>query len=286
MSFLNSVDLGGNQFDCSDCNSLEFGSLLRNIEENGTLEIHSLNLENELFCGRKGSSNPIPIKNVTSLPADCTPSDDWVTLGSVLGTILLLIVVVIGVFSFYKFEVAYLIFLLRQKRKANSTGETNDYEFDAFVCYSRSDRAWVIQEMVPTLEEAEEKFRLCLHERDFILGSFITLNVILSMQKSRYTILVLSNSFIQSQWCRWEMEMANHKLFESGREFLILLELQRLDPDTLPRHLKFLMDTRTYLEWPEPNSDSSTAWKRLKKNLGKSIHQQQLEKHQQAISLH
>jgi hypothetical protein len=71
--------------------------------------------------------------------------------------------------------------------------------------------------------------------------------------------------------------MAHHKLFESGREFLILLELEPLDQQAMPRHLRYLMDTRTYLEWPVSGRDTSSAWKRLKARLGKSIYQQQRE---------
>ena len=56
-----------------------------------------------------------------------------------------------------------------------------------------------MQEMVPTLEDCDDQFRLCLHERDFILGSFISLNIIQSIQKSRFTVLVLSKGFVQSQ---------------------------------------------------------------------------------------
>jgi hypothetical protein len=67
------------------------------------------------------------------------------------------------------------------------------------VCSSGSDRTWVISELLPTLENAPERFRLCLHERDFILGSYITHNIVDSMQHSRQTVVVLTNSFVRSQ---------------------------------------------------------------------------------------
>jgi hypothetical protein len=76
--------------------------------------------------------------------------------------------------------------------------------------------------------------------------------------------------------------MANHRLFEGGSDFLILLELERLDQTAVPRHLRYLMDTRTYLEWPESGADTSSAWKRLKTRLGKSIYQQERERASQS----
>jgi len=72
--------------------------------------------------------------------------------------------------------------------------------------------------------------------------------------------------------------MANHRLFEGNRDFLILLELERLDSTRVPQHLRYLMDTRTYLEWPANGLETSSAWRRLKARLGTSIYQQEKEK--------
>jgi hypothetical protein len=76
--------------------------------------------------------------------------------------------------------------------------------------------------------------------------------------------------------------MANHRLFEGSRDFLILLELERLDSTAVPRHLRYLMDTRTYLEWPANGMDTSSAWRRLKTRLGTSIYQQEEGKEAQS----
>ena len=80
-----------------------------------------------------------------------------------------------------------------------------------------------------------------------------------------------------SQWCRWELEVANHKLFEDDREFLILIELKKLDKKTLPRHLGYLVDTRTYLEWPKGHGSHPRAWARLKSALGESLYQRRIK---------
>nr|CAD7576046.1 unnamed protein product [Timema californicum] len=147
---------------------------------------------------------------------------------------------------------------------------------------TRQDRTWVTEYLLAKLENSDEKYHLCLHERDFHLGSLILENIEDSMRKSRFTIMVLSKGFVLSQWCRWELEMANYKLFEDRREFLILIEKERLDRSDIPRHLKYLIDTRTYLEWPEPGQTSSSSqekvlWRRLKKALGESLYQKTLK---------
>lgn len=170
----------------------------------------------------------------------------------------------------------------------------------------------MIKNLLPELENGPEKFRLCLHERDFILGSIIARNIVRFMQESRNTIVILTDSFVKSQvttlrirhylpplegrvrnhfrrlesnsggpscfqWCQWELDMANHKVFADDRDFLIFVELERLERRALPRHLRYLMDTRTYLEWPTAADvdaglvDEETLWKRLRTAMGPSI---------------
>lgn len=67
--------------------------------------------------------------------------------------------------------------------------------------------------------------------------------------------------------------MANHKLFEDDRDFLVLVELKRLNKKAVPPHLSYLLDTRTYLEWPERPGPHPVAWRRLKSALGESLYQ-------------
>ena len=68
--------------------------------------------------------------------------------------------------------------------------------------------------------------------------------------------------------------MAQHRVLEQRAEFLILLELEKLDRDSLPLHLRTLMDTRTYLECPPPGASVATLrtfWSRLKDALGTAL---------------
>lgn len=113
----------------------------------------------------------------------------------------------------------------------------------------------------------------------------LTFYIRLTAVKSERKLLVLSSGWVNAwkqrtvptstlfQWCRWELEVANHKLFEDDREFLVLVELERLDRRELPQHLSYLLDTRTYLEWPEGPGPHPGAWRRLKYALGESLYQ-------------
>ncbi|XP_049949718.1 toll-like receptor 2 [Schistocerca serialis cubense] len=138
---------------------------------------------------------------------------------------------------------------------------------------SSNDRPWVVGTLVPLLENGPQRYRVCLHERDFQLGTVIVQNISKSMDHSRHTIVVLSKSFLSSRWCLWEMDLANHRTLDpSQREFIILLELEPLERSALPRHLRFLMDTRTYVEWHQAGDVQyeEQAYRRLKRALGAS----------------
>ncbi|XP_067012260.2 toll-like receptor 2 type-2 [Anabrus simplex] len=167
------------------------------------------------------------------------------------------------------------LYKIRQRARAFALSAFNKYAFDAFVCYSSIDRRFVLTRLAPLLEKGREKYCICLHERDFPLGSHIVSNIVGSIQHSRKTIIVLSEHFINSKWCNWELEIANYKVFNEDEHFLILIQLETMDRNKLPRHLQFLMDTRTYLEWPSPgqNDEEELVVQRLKSALGPSIFQ-------------
>ena len=64
--------------------------------------------------------------------------------------------------------------------------------------------------------------------------------------------------------------MATHRIFErSASDFLVLLELERLQRELVPLSLRVLLATRTYLEWHQ--NQPEVFWSRLKQTLGKPL---------------
>ena len=73
------------------------------------------------------------------------------------------------------------------------TGEDMDY--DVFLCCSSLDHR---PHAVRILELIESNgYRVCYHERDFLPGSLITDNVGQSIQRSKRTVCLVSNNFLQ-----------------------------------------------------------------------------------------
>ncbi|XP_049863119.1 toll-like receptor 2 isoform X2 [Schistocerca gregaria] len=271
------VVLHDNPWDCYVCETAPLKDWILQPEDEKPAVV------GEVFCAKPAA---LAVRSPTVLDG-CSSVDIAVAVGVPMAALGLLAGLVAALCYSYRFELTYLRHILgvkigaarRGRRRPGAEGAADDHNFkyDAFVSYSASDREWVLYRLLPGLERAPERFRLCLHERDFAPGTFITINIVSSMQASRRMIVVLSEAFVSSQWCQWELDMAKHQVWEDGSDFLLLLELERLERRRLPRHLRDFMETRTYLEWPArpaAEADEAAAWAKLRDALSPSLHQQ------------
>uniref|UniRef100_A0A182MKR3 TIR domain-containing protein n=1 Tax=Anopheles culicifacies TaxID=139723 RepID=A0A182MKR3_9DIPT len=142
-----------------------------------------------------------------------------------------------------------------------------DFHYDVFVSYSNADRTWVLDQLLPNMEGVSQ-INLCLHERDFEVGYGILENIISCMDRSRCLMLIVSESFLLSHWCQFEMHLAQHRLLETRRDELILVLLEDLPRRKCPKTLSYLLKTKTYIKWPTKSVNEQVLfWKRLHKAL-------------------
>ncbi|KAF4524450.1 hypothetical protein B566_EDAN018100 [Ephemera danica] len=137
----------------------------------------------------------------------------------------------------------------RNSDKTETAVNDRDKIFDAFISYSSKDEAWVAEELAPVLERGDPSYKLCLHYRDFPVGSYIADTIVQAVESSRRTIMVLSENFIRSEWCRFEFKSAHHQVLRDRRRRLIVVLLgdiphRELDPD-----IRLYLKTNTYLQW-------------------------------------
>ncbi|XP_058832422.1 toll-like receptor 6 isoform X2 [Topomyia yanbarensis] len=154
-------------------------------------------------------------------------------------------------------------------RKESLASVTSCYTYDVFVSYSEQDRQWVLEQLLPNLEQTED-INVCLHERDFKVGISILENIIYCMDKSRTLLLVMSESFLLSHWCQFEMHLAQHRLLETRREQLILVLLEDIPKSKRPKTLHYLMKTKTYIIWPQPVPEKKSKHSKQDKDVKNS----------------
>nr|XP_054489119.1 toll-like receptor 2 type-1 [Agelaius phoeniceus] len=189
-----------------------------------------------------------------------------VSLICVLVFLVILLLVAIG----YKYHVVWYLRMtwawLQAKRKPKRA-PPKDVCYDAFVSYSENDSEWVENTMVQELEQACPPFRLCLHKRDFVPGKWIVDNIIDSIEKSRKTLFVLSEHFVQSEWCKYELDFSHFRLFDENNDAAILILLEPIQSKAIPKRfckLRKIMNTKTYLEWPAGEQQQQVFWENLK----------------------
>ncbi|NWI52413.1 TLR22 protein, partial [Calyptomena viridis] len=189
-----------------------------------------------------------------------------VSLICILVFLVILILVGVG----YKYHAVWYLRMtwawLQAKRKPKRA-PPKDICYDAFVSYSENDSNWVENIMVRELEQACPPFRLCLHKRDFVPGKWIVDNIIDSIEKSHKTLFVLSEHFVQSEWCKYELDFSHFRLFDENNDAAILVLLEPIQSKAIPKRfckLRKIMNTKTYLEWPIEEEQQELFWFNLK----------------------
>ncbi len=215
--------LSQNLFACN-CDLLWFLDWMKS----GPVFINSESIDSYI-CSSPQNLKSKSLFDINFLFKDCEDHWNTVFIGSVCFTTI--VTVAIGTIVFkYRWYLRYWIFLIRTRgRQYQRLANDPDYLYDAFVCYNNNNRTWVIEKLLPELEY-KRGLHLCLHDRDWLAGPDIVDNIMDSIEQSRKTVLVLSNHFARSQWCQFEMTMAQHKLVDDNIDVLVLIVLEDIDP--------------------------------------------------------
>ncbi|XP_074709403.1 toll-like receptor 2 [Strix uralensis] len=161
--------------------------------------------------------------------------------------------------------------LVRAKYGGRRAGAARRCSYHAFISYSCADADWVRRELLQRLESTTPPYRLCIHERDFTPGRWIIENIVENIERSAKVIFVLSRSFVDSEWCNYELYFAHQRAVGLGSEDVILVVKEPIDARGLPRRfarLRKMLGTKTYLEWPREPGRRSFFWLQLRSLLG------------------
>ncbi|XP_022807311.1 toll-like receptor 4, partial [Stylophora pistillata] len=119
-----------------------------------------------------------------------------------------------------------------------------EFEYDAFIIFSSEDSQWVVNTLIPTLEE-NHGIRCCVHYRDFIPGVTFRKNMVDSVYKCKKTIAVVSTHFFNSKYCGSELDYALHRLMERRDDSLVVIKLDDVEKGKLPKELQ----KRSYIDY-------------------------------------
>lgn len=187
----------------------------------------------------------------TEMSRDCFGYVVVITVPSVVS--ISLVVVVILIYKL-RWNIRYWVYMMRTKNRSISSPsqeellQSNDYKYDAFVIYCDSDMNWVHNVLLSRLE-TEVNLRLCIHFRDFTVGKLIVDNIDDCLRSSRKIIVVISPALLNSEWCMFEVRLAQSIHMKGFEDKLLLVMLEDIDFKRIPTILKLLIRNITYLKW-------------------------------------
>lgn len=215
-----------------------------------------------------------PVDNVQLSVFEC----HMILSVSVLCSVIVLFLIIMAAIC-HKLHVLWYLQMtmawLRAKSKPAVLRGGTAIRYDAFVSYSEHDAEWVEEILVPELESSDPPVALCLHRRDFLPGRWIVDNIIESIESSYRTLFVLSENFVTSEWCRYELNFSHFRLIDEHNDSSVLILLEPIAKENVPKRfckLRKMMNSRTYLEWPLDEEKREEFWHNLRAALKRENH--------------
>ncbi|VDI53655.1 Hypothetical predicted protein [Mytilus galloprovincialis] len=213
---------------------------------------------NEYLCSYSNGSIST-LKEIShiysSLNNECSHKSTLIIFISVIIAFFLLMVSGILMYKF-RWQIRYWYYKNKIKipYKPTSYGYEQIFEYDAFISYASEDYEIA---RCGTLNELETKrgVHACIHERDFQPGESIALNISKGIRNSRRTILFVSDSFLKSEWCMYELNIARMESLHSKRKLILTVMIETIPYASIPVDVLDIINTYTYLKYPANKND-------------------------------
>ncbi|XP_045525651.1 protein toll-like [Pieris brassicae] len=155
-------------------------------------------------------------------------------------------VCLVGVAIFLTYRNVVIIRIILRKYGFQLYTDLGDYEYDAFISFAQEDVA-IVEDIVKKLESGSQPLKLCVHSRNWIPGEMIVDQIERSVERSRWTIIVLSHSFIKSYWAKIEYLTAHSK-----SKLLVLILDDVHESESLSPEIKLYIKSTTYTHYSNP----------------------------------
>ena len=155
---------------------------------------------------------------------------------------------------------AAMVVICIQKRKKRVRDQhlhlTRMKDFDAYICYDfDGNHDFVMDTILPAFEEnLDPPLKLCIHSRDFDPGVAVFENIHKAISQSDSAIIIMSQEFINSLWCKKEFEQCFIENMNDPAFKLFLIMMQPADTlEHLTEYMTSFITQKTYLERDDPN---------------------------------
>ncbi|GAB6025333.1 TOLL-like receptor [Chamberlinius hualienensis] len=251
---LRELTLHNNNWTCNCSFIAEFKNYLK-------YHISAIPIQNEIYCvNENGSLATLPVNEYNI--SHCTHQKQQHTainniLSIVIGVIvpLCVFVIIYAVIRCVKFHFSFkrlkhIEHAYHFMQNAGTSIETIGKVFDVFISYSNEDSDFVATEIVPKLEDINNPYHVCVHQRNFLGGGSIEDTIIEAIKKSTRIIVILTETYMKSKWCLYEFTVAHSVMIEDQCPRVVLIIKDELPADINP-NLQIYLSTNTYIEWTD-----------------------------------
>lgn len=267
-----SLDLSGNNILCK-CETLPF--LKWTLETQTVKLVKSNHYKCHLDNGTKISFTDLGTF-VPELELQCSSKMGLIIVVTT-SVFVSIFIVVFGIVYRYRWKIRYMYYIAKNRYggyiKVPRDDEDDEYEFDAFISYADEDRKFVHGDLRQNLELCEDRCSLCIHGRDFTPGISIAANITKAINSSRKTIILLSRSFLSSEWCMYEFNMARMESIynRQGRNVMFIIFYENVPACELPMTLLEIIETKSYIEYPNDPEGNVVFWDKIKETIKNRI---------------
>ena len=265
------VNLDNNPFIC-DCNSISKIEGLLNLELFHKIVIKDININHTSLGCLLPNMTAVSFPNSLKILRQQCLKPDTVSKSFLMVVYPLILFVILSSTCCYRHKLkVYFIWYKTVGLLCVEQEDVQNLHFDAFVAYAQDDENWVRGTLLKKLESGNKSYSLCIHDRNFLPGHYISDTIITAIKESRKTILVVTKSFVKSKWCTFETRaaQAHHLRSNSGVIAIVFPGVHQISSKNQP--LRELLDLVSYLEWPEDFEQQSVFWLRLCRALGKPM---------------
>ena len=260
-----SIDLKDNSLEIS-CENLHFLQWIldhSNYFKHLNFYTYRINGQSKVLCEKDLK------KTVDSLTKSCKSYTTAIVL-STFFIVGFLCIIVLGIVYRYRWRLRYLYYMAKSRYVGyNIIADTEmDYRYEVFVSYAHEDYIFIKNELIVELEE-KCGLSLCVHQRDFLPGNYISENILQAIKNSRMIVIVLTNHFLQSKWCIYEFNMARMESIYSrnGENVIFCIMYEDIDTKHLSPELIQHLENETFLQYPRDEHEKPYFWEMLKRAL-------------------
>ena len=133
---------------------------------------------------------------------------------------------------------------------------TRNRKFDAYVCYKVDSDGEYAEDIIlqEFQENCETPFKIYIHRDNFQPGRTIKRNIHEAIQNSNSAIIVMSQDFVDSVWCREEFaDCYVENMNDPAFQLFVILTQPKEDLVNLSEYMTSFLAQRTYLKKDDPN---------------------------------